>query len=160
MPLRGPVSVRHCTRANSEKISLGPATIYLLEDGSSTDTRVGCMLMELPPGTAGPPMHWHRFHDECFLVTRGTVTFATPEGDVSAGVGEMVVVPPRAVHTFRNASLEVEAEFYMTATPGYYIDYFRALGKVTSTGQQVTEEQTKHLMELFGTFPPDVESEP
>ncbi|KAI0009144.1 RmlC-like cupin domain-containing protein [Xylariaceae sp. FL0662B] len=177
MPLRGAVPILHRTRANSERVQLGRATIWLLEDGTHTDTRVGCLLMALPAGAAGPPMHWHRFHDECFLVTRGVVTFVTlasnSDGDGGGGggsgdgeveievaAGEMVAVPPRAPHTFRNKSADVDAEVFMTATPGFYIDYFRAMGKIASTGQQLTPEITKHVMELFGTFPPDVASEP
>lgn len=97
MPLRGPVLVNHCTRANSERVVVGPTTIYIYEDGSRTDSRIGCMILELPAGASGPPMHWHRFHDECFFVTKGSVTFVTPDGDVVCGTGEMVTVPPRAV---------------------------------------------------------------
>lgn len=37
---------------------------------------------------------------------------------------------------------------------------FRTMSKVTTSGQKLTIEQTQHIMELFGTFPPDVESEP
>lgn len=36
--------------------------------------------------------------------------------------GDLMVVPPRAIHTFENASKTEEAELYMTATPGHYID--------------------------------------
>ncbi|KAK7935630.1 cupin domain-containing protein [Apiospora marii] len=160
MPLRGPVPVNHCTRANSERVVVGPTTIYIYEDGSRTDSRIGCMVLELPAGASGPPMHWHRFHDECFFVTKGSVVFVTPDGDVVCGTGEMVTVPPRAVHTFKNASETEDAEFFMTATPGYYMDYFRTMSKVTTEGKKLTPEQTQHIMELFGTFPPDVESEP
>lgn len=71
MPLRGPVPVKLYTKENSECLKLGPMTIYIFEDGSNTDNRVGCMTLELPPATSGPPMHWHRFHDECFFVTKG-----------------------------------------------------------------------------------------
>lgn len=55
MPLRGPVSIIHSTRANAEKVKVGPTTIYIYEDGSNTDSRIGCMLLELPAGAAGPP---------------------------------------------------------------------------------------------------------
>ncbi|KAI0175088.1 RmlC-like cupin domain-containing protein [Pestalotiopsis sp. NC0098] len=160
MPLRGPVPVLHQTRENSEKVQVGPTTIYIFEDGTHTDNRVGCMLLELPAGASGPPMHWHRFHDECFFVTKGKVTFVTPDANVVVGVGELMTVPPRAIHTFKNASDTEPAEFFMTATPGYYMDYFRTMSKVTTSGQKLTPEQTQHIMELFGTFPPDVESEP
>ncbi|KAH6647556.1 RmlC-like cupin domain-containing protein [Truncatella angustata] len=160
MPLRGPVPVHHQTRENSEKVQVGPTTIYIFEDGTHTDNRIGCMLLELPAGASGPPMHWHRFHDECFFVTKGRVTFVTPDKDVTVGAGELMTVPPRAIHTFKNASETEPAEFFMTATPGYYMDYFRMMDKVTHSGEKLTKEQTQHIMELFGTFPPDTESEP
>jgi mannose-6-phosphate isomerase-like protein (cupin superfamily) len=92
MPLRGPVAVVHQTRENSEKVQVGPTTIYIFEDGTNTDNRIGCMLLELPAGASGPPMHWHRFHDECFFVTKGRVTFVTPDADVVVGVGELYVL--------------------------------------------------------------------
>ena len=71
MPIRGPVSVKHYKKETAEVIKLGPLLCYIFEDGSNTDNRVGCVTIELPKGASGPPMHWHRFHDECFLVTKG-----------------------------------------------------------------------------------------
>ncbi|EXF82023.1 hypothetical protein CaCOL14_000145 [Colletotrichum acutatum] len=160
MPLRGPVPVKLYTKENSECLKLGPMTIYIFEDGSNTDNRVGCMTLELPPATSGPPMHWHRFHDECFFVTKGTIRFSTPEGNVDAEEGQLMVVPPRAIHTFSNPSETDPAEFFMTSTPGYYMDYFRMMAKGVEEGKKLSRDETQHLMALFGTFPPDVESEP
>ncbi|TQN63969.1 hypothetical protein CSHISOI_11452 [Colletotrichum shisoi] len=152
MPLRGPVPVKLCKKEDSEVVRVGPMTVYIFEDGSNTDNRIGCMTLELPPAASGPPMHWHRFHDECFLVTK--------DGDVDAEEGQLMVVPPRAIHTFSNPSETEPAEFFMTSTPGYYMDYFRTMGKTVAEGKKLSREETQHLMALFGTFPPDVESEP
>ncbi|KAJ0139110.1 hypothetical protein CTA2_1819, partial [Colletotrichum tanaceti] len=118
MPPRGPVPVKLCKKEDSEVVRVGPMTIYIFEDGSNTDNRIGCMTLELPPATSGPPMHWHRFHDECFLVTKGMIRFTTPEGDVDAEEGQLMVVPPRAIHTFSNPSETEPAELFMTSTPG------------------------------------------
>lgn len=52
--------------------------------------------------------------------TAGTIRFETPEGNIDAAQGELMVVPPRAIHTFKNASETEEAEFFMTATPGMF----------------------------------------
>lgn len=50
-------------------------------------------------------------HDETFLVTKGTVRFHARDGkQIDAKVGDLVVVPPRAPHTFENATSE-EAVF-------------------------------------------------
>ncbi|EGY14405.1 uncharacterized protein VDAG_05569 [Verticillium dahliae VdLs.17] len=164
MPLRGPVSVTAYKKSTAEIVQIGPMTGYIYEDGSHTDTRVGCATLEIPPGVKGPPMHWHRFHDELFFIVKGTVRFSTPEGDTALQAGELMVVPPRAVHTFSNPSATEGAEFYMTATPGYYIDCessnFRMLGKITADEAKLSPAETEHLMALFGTFPPEVESEP
>lgn len=48
----------------------------------------------------------------------GTIRFKTPEGDLDAKEGELMVVPPRAIHTFANPSETEPAEFFMTSTPG------------------------------------------
>lgn len=37
---------------------------------------------------------------------------------------------------------------------------FRMLAKATDAGKQLDPGEVRHLMALFGTFPPDVESEP
>jgi hypothetical protein len=71
MPLRGPVPAKLYRKEEAEVLKLGPMTCYIFEDGSLTDNRVGCITLVLPPGVSGPPMHWHRFHDECFFVTKG-----------------------------------------------------------------------------------------
>lgn len=93
--------------------------------------------------------------------------------------GDLMVVPPRAIHTFENASGTEEAELYMTATPGYYIDCefgvkpirsvvnranttadFRMLAQGTEDDVKLDEADQMYLMAQFGTFPPDIPSEP
>ena len=48
------------------------------------------------------------------------MTFVTPEGEVTASEGDLITVPPGAIHTFKNASETEDCECYMTATPGKY----------------------------------------
>ena len=71
MPLRGPVPVKLYRKEEAEVLRVGPLTIRVYEDGSLTENRVSGVLLEVPAGKSGPPMHWHRFHDELFLVTKG-----------------------------------------------------------------------------------------
>ncbi|KAK1759485.1 hypothetical protein QBC47DRAFT_372097 [Echria macrotheca] len=160
MPLRGPVPVKLYKGDEAETLKVGPLTIRVFEDGSLTGDRVSAILLEVPAGKSGPPMHWHRFHDELFFITKGVLRFMTPEGEVDAKAGDLMTVPPGAIHTFKNASETEDAACYMTATPGHYVDYFRMLAKATSDGGKLNPSETQHLMALFGTFPPEVESEP
>ncbi|KAK4128489.1 hypothetical protein N657DRAFT_686018 [Parathielavia appendiculata] len=136
MPIRGPVHVKLHKKDAAETLRVGPLTIRVYEDGSLTENRVSGVLL------------------------RGSMTFVTPEGETTALAGDLMTVPPGAVHTFKNASETEDCEVYMTATPGHYVDYFRMLAKVTDAGKQLTSADVQHLMALFGTFPPNVESEP
>lgn len=71
MPVRGPIPVNLATRQAAEVLKVGPMTIRVYEDGSRTGDRISAILLELPAGVSGPPMHWHRFHDELFFVVKG-----------------------------------------------------------------------------------------
>ena len=72
--------------------------------------------MLVPPKTPGPPPHWHEMHDETFYITEGTIRFHIPDTSIGqAGndkkivdckVGDYMVVPARAPHTFSNPSDE------------------------------------------------------
>ena len=58
-----------------DAIQLGPIRMRILEDGSTTDHRLGVGEITLPPHTAGPPRHRHAQHDEGFYVVSGRASF-------------------------------------------------------------------------------------
>lgn len=144
-----------------EVFNVGPVTIRVLEDGKNTDNRIGAVIITIPPQTAGPPQHWHRMHDETFLVTRGRVRFsvmtaAKKATDHDTKTGDYVVVPPRSIHTFSNP-WDDEAEMYNSFTPAYYVDYLRIMGNATKEGRKLDVDEQRRIMAQFATFPPDVE---
>ena len=47
-----------------EVVRLGPATVRILEDGSTTGHRLGVGEITVAPHSAGPPQHRHARHDE------------------------------------------------------------------------------------------------
>ncbi|KAH8671783.1 RmlC-like cupin domain-containing protein [Tricladium varicosporioides] len=143
-----------------EILKMGPVTIRILEDGSKTDNRIGSMMLTIAPNTPGPAIHWHRMHDETFLVTKGKFQFTTDKGTHEANVGDYVVVPPKAIHTFGNPYDE-PAEFFNTFTPAYYVDYLRMLSKemlkIKEDGgnfKDFGEDKQRAIMAQFATFPP------
>lgn len=73
MPLRGTAPVKLHRKEDAEILQIGRMTCFLLEDGSHTDNRISAVILMLPPGAEGPPMHWSRMHDECFFVVKGTL---------------------------------------------------------------------------------------
>ncbi|KAH8652060.1 RmlC-like cupin domain-containing protein [Xylariales sp. PMI_506] len=139
-----------------EVLQLGPATCRIMEDGSNTDNRIGSAEFIIPAGSQGPPAHWHEMHDETFLVTAGTIRFHGPGGQVvDAKAGDYAVVPTRAPHTFSNPDPEVEARFFNTFTPAYYINYFKLLAAATApgSGQKLTKEAVMEAQMRFATMP-------
>jgi len=122
-----------------EPLEIGPARIRVLEDGSRTDNRIGAVASMLPAGVSGPPQHRHLMHDETFLVTSGTLRFILGDTHRDAGVGDYVVVPVGAPHTFANVS-DAPVEFLSTFTPAYYVNYFRELAQLSAQGKFSPEE--------------------
>lgn len=84
MPLRGTVPVKLHRKEDAEILQIGRMTCFLLEDGSHTDNRIAAVILMLPPGTEGPPMHWSRMHDECFFVVKGKIGARTSSVHASA----------------------------------------------------------------------------
>ena len=58
-----------------EVVRLGPATVRILEDGSTTGHRLGIGEITVAPHSSGPPQHRHARHDEGFYVVSGTARF-------------------------------------------------------------------------------------
>jgi oxalate decarboxylase/phosphoglucose isomerase-like protein (cupin superfamily) len=99
-------------------------------------------------------LHYHIMHDETFLITKGKVGFTTDETEHDAGVGDYVVVPPRAPHTFSNP-FEVEAEIFDSFSPAFYVDYLRELHRAGR--EDWGKEVGRNIMEKYATVPIEVE---
>ena len=128
-----------------EVLHFGPTTIHILEDGSGTENRISAISSTMAPQTKGPPPHIHLMHDECFLVTDGTLRFIIGDEQRDAKVGDYVVVPVGAPHTFVNAS-DHPVTFFTTFTSAFYIESFRELAKLAAEGtwNKQTEADVLH----------------
>ncbi|RMY96762.1 hypothetical protein D0862_08411 [Hortaea werneckii] len=159
-----------------EVLKLGPLTCRIMEDGSNTgrssyliiissrlltspsDNRLGVAELIMPPKTPGPPPHWHEMHDETFFVTKGNVRFHVPEvGNpgvdkkvTDAKVGDYMVVPIRAPHTFSNP-FDEEARMFFTSTPSFYINYFKLLSTMGEEGKPMPAEVSMTAMAMYAT---------
>ena len=107
-----------------EAIQIGAIRMRILEDGSTTDHRLGVGEITLPPHTDGPPQHRHARQDEGFYVVAGTARLNVGETDYDAPAGTLVMVPPGAPHTFANPGDETTV-LVNTFTPDLYVQYFR-----------------------------------
>lgn len=127
-----------------ETLQIGSAVrMRVLEDGSTTDHRLGVAEGMLAPRSAGPPQHRHARHDESFYVLAGLVRFTVGADRYDAGPSTLVIVPPGVPHTFANPGDE-PARLLSTFTPGDYAHYFREL-------RDTAPDQLEELMARYDT---------
>jgi quercetin dioxygenase-like cupin family protein len=126
-------SITTISREEGEILHAGPIKIRVLEDGSRTDDRIGAVEITVPPKTAQTPQHFHRMHDETFLVISGKVRFTTGETNHDLHAGDYLVVPTGAPHTFSNP-FDESAVFFNSFTPAYYVNYLRELDELSKKG--------------------------
>lgn len=133
-----------------EVISLGLAVrMRVLEDGSTTQHRLGLVEGRLTPNTTGPPQHRHALHEEAFYVVSGTVRFTIGDQDHDAGPGTFLMVPTGAPHTFANPGDE-EAVMLTVFTPDLYLQFFRDLS-VAAGAAPTSGRDMAALMARYGT---------
>ena len=141
--------------ADGEPTVSGPASVRIIEDGSTTGHRLGMAEIVLAPHAGGPPQHRHARHDEGFYVVCGTVRFTSDERSFDAPPRTLVMVPPGAPHTFANPGSE-PAVILNTFTPDLYVQYFRDLRDATAGGGPPTAQLIADLMARYGTAPAGV----
>lgn len=142
-----------------EPIQLGSIRMRILEDGSTTEHRVGIAEITISPHTDGPPQHWHARHDEGFYIVAGMARFTVGEITYDAPAGTLVMVPPGAPHTFANPTGETTI-MMNTFTPDLYVQYLRDLRDMIAGGQPLTEDATVATMRRYATEPATEFSQP
>jgi mannose-6-phosphate isomerase-like protein (cupin superfamily) len=126
--------------------------LRIMEDGSTTQHRLGIAEITIAPHAQGPPQHRHAAHDEGFYVVTGTVRFTVGADSYDATAGTLVMVPPGAPHSFANPG-EQEAVMVNTFTPDLYVQYFRDLGEMLAAGQPMTDASVTAVMARYQTEP-------
>ena len=91
---------------DGEAVHLGPITMRIMEDGSTTGHRLGIGEITLAPHSSGPPQHRHGRHDEGFYVVSGTARFTVGTEEYDAPAGTLAMIPPGAPHSFANPTDE------------------------------------------------------
>jgi quercetin dioxygenase-like cupin family protein len=133
-----------------EIIQLGPIQMRILEDGSTTQHRLGLGEITLAPHTDGPPQHRHARHDEGFYVIAGTARFTVGEETHEVEAGSFVIIPPGAPHTFANPTAQTTV-LLNTFTPDLYVQYFRDLRDLIAAGQPLTPAALSEVMARYAT---------
>jgi mannose-6-phosphate isomerase-like protein (cupin superfamily) len=95
----------------------GGSTMTLLADGPETRGALGVHQAVLRDAGVGASPHHHLHATEVFHVLRGGVQLLLGDDLVEVGAGDLVVVPPGAVHAFAAAPGR-DAELLVVVTPG------------------------------------------
>ncbi|SDN42098.1 cupin domain-containing protein [Actinacidiphila guanduensis] len=135
-----------------EMIPLGAVRMRILEDGSTTDHRLGIGEITVPPHTEGPQQHRHAQHDEGFYVVSGTVHFTVGDTVHVAPAGTLAMIPPGAPHTFANRGDE-PAVLLNTFTPDLYVQYFRDLQELFAKEGNPSPQAAAEVMGRYATEP-------
>jgi pimeloyl-ACP methyl ester carboxylesterase/mannose-6-phosphate isomerase-like protein (cupin superfamily) len=138
--------------SGGEVIHLGPVTMRILEDGSTTGHRLGLGEITVAPHSDGPPQHRHAQHDEGFYVVAGTARFTVGPDSYEVPAGSLAMIPPGAPHTFANPGDE-PLVLLNTFTPDLYVQYFRDLRGLLDQGATLTPEATADVMSRYATEP-------
>ena len=69
-------------------------------EGEEHGATVSLILDESEPGQ-GPRLHRHPY-DETWVVLEGNLTFQSGDEHLTAGAGDIVIVPPGTAHKFSN----------------------------------------------------------
>jgi len=133
-------------------VQLGPIVMRILEDGSTTEHRLGIGEITIAPHTEGPPQHRHGRHDEGFYVVSGTARFTVGTTTYDAPAGTLAMIPPGAPHTFANPTDE-PVVLLNTFTPDLYVQYFRDLRQMIEQRGALTPEATLQVMSRYATEP-------
>jgi quercetin dioxygenase-like cupin family protein len=119
-----------------------------------TNDQLGVYEITLSPGTTGAQLHYHRFMDEAFIVTRGVLTIGLIDGEKTAPEGTVIYAPRFTPHAFRNNS-DQDVTVMLLFTPGQSREgFFRGL-KETLSEKPVDPEKLLKLYNKYDSFPVD-----
>ena len=125
--------------ADAEVLGWTPMTAHLLADSSATGGALSVMQTTIGEGTEGARPHTHTRSAELFYVLDGELHILTGDRVVTAGKGDLVVVPPNKAHAFATAPGHA-ADILIVIAPGLErFGYFRLLERL-SRGEATLEE--------------------
>ncbi|MFC5216309.1 cupin domain-containing protein [Streptomyces coerulescens] len=133
--------------AEAEVVGRAPTTVRLLADSSRTGGALSTQRVTLTAGADGAKPHWHDNSAEMFFLLDGAAEILSGDDVVTAGPGDLVVVPPGKPHAFA-AVPGADADLLIVITPGVErFEYFRHLQRITIG--EATVESLLEVQELY-----------
>jgi quercetin dioxygenase-like cupin family protein len=118
--------------ADAEMLGWAPVSVRLLADSVDTGGAVSVIRTTIGEGADGARPHTHSKSAELFYILDGQAQVLTGDQVVTAGQGDLVVVPPNMAHAFAAAPGHV-ADLLIVIAPGVErFDYFRLLERLNN----------------------------
>jgi quercetin dioxygenase-like cupin family protein len=133
--------------ADAEVVGGDPVGVRLLADSSATGGALSTVRVTLAEGADGAVPHLHRNSAEMFYLLDGAADVLSGADVVTAGPGDLVVVPPGKPHAFA-AVPGSTADILIVITPGVErFEYFRHLQRLRLG--EATLESLLEVQELY-----------
>ncbi|HEY4209733.1 MAG TPA: cupin domain-containing protein [Puia sp.] len=137
-----------------EHIEAAGGKIILKITSDLTKDQMGIYEIRLMPGVTGAQLHYHRYMDETFIVTKGKMTIQLRDRQITAEQGAIVYVPRMTPHGFSNQS-DKEAVITLLFNPGQSREgFFRGMGEILNE-QPVDPAKFLKLYQKYDSYPVD-----
>ena len=131
----------------------GIAFTFKVTSEMSND-QLGVYEIVLAPMAIGAKLHYHRFMDETFIVTKGVLTIQVGGEEQQAEPGAVVYAPRFTPHGFRNDT-EEEVKLILLFNPSQKREnFFRGLFETLSE-ETIDPEKYLKLYNKYDSFPVD-----
>ncbi len=125
--------------ADAEVLGLAQLSTRLLADSDATGGALSVMRTTMGEGIEGARPHTHSKSAEFFYVLDGELQLLADSQVITAGKGDLVVVPPNMAHAFATTPGR-SADFLIVLAPGLErFGYFRLVERL-SRGEATVEE--------------------
>ncbi len=125
--------------ADAEVLGLAPLSTRLLADSNATGGALSIIRTTRGEGLEGARPHTHSKSAELFYVLDGELQLLAGSQVLTAGKGDLVVVPPNMAHAFATTPGHC-ADFLIVQAPGLErFGYFRLIERL-SRGEATLEE--------------------
>lgn len=138
-----------------ESLNLNGLSVTFKVTSELSNNQLGVYEISLPPATIGAKLHYHRFMDETFIVSQGTLTIEVGSSQQQAKTGTVAYVPRFTPHGFRNDTNET-VKLMLIFNPsekreGFFKGLYETLSEVP-----VDPEKFLKLYNKYDSFPVDV----
>ncbi|WP_036379446.1 cupin domain-containing protein [Muricauda sp. MAR_2010_75] len=140
--------------SEGEKMELGSGSFTFKVTSDLTNDQMGIYEIILQPMAIGAHLHYHRFMDETFIVTEGTLTVMHGTETKQLSKGAVVFIPRFTPHGFKNDS-DTIVKLMLVFTPSMKREgFFKGLHQILGE-DPIDPEKHQKLYNKYDSFPVD-----